>query len=383
MPKVTALRAALLLAPALSFCFSWAATADEAEGYGAASRGGSGGRAISVTNLADRGPGSLRAALQAAGPRRIDFAVEGVIELASRIVVRHGRVTVDGSTAPGDGITIARHGIQFVGDCDDIIVRHLRIRVFEGGSSGDCLLFWGRDGGVIERVLIDHCSLMWATDENLNTWGDVRDLTCQWTIIAEGQTEADHAKGSHSAGWLSGRGSDRVTIHHCLFAHNGDRSPRVAGGVYAFVNNVVYNWTNHNATKVADGARIDIVSNHYAPGPQSSATGACILPADPHAGTRLYLSGNVTALTPTGSEDQWPNVTWYERVEDAWVTHRPAPDVFRASEPFTATPERQQSAEDAYADVLARAGAAVRDADDLRVIQETRDRSGRVGRGNR
>ncbi|MBT3271075.1 hypothetical protein HN371_28295 [Candidatus Poribacteria bacterium] len=382
MSRQTPIGAKALLMVALSLFLSPPAVGDEPEGFGACSRGGAGGRVIGVTTLADSGPGSLRVALEAPGPRRIAFEVEGVIELESRIVVRHGRVTIDGSTAPGEGITIARHGIQFVGDCDDIIVRHLRIRVFEGGSSGDCLLFWGVDGGVIERVLIDHCSLMWATDENLNTWGSVRDLTCQWTIIAEGQAEADHAKGSHSMGWLSGRGSDRLTIHHCLFAHNGDRSPLVNGGVYSFTNNVVYNWTNHNATKVADGARVDIVNNYYAAGPQSSTLAACVLPDHPDAGTRVHLSGNITPLTPTGSEDQWANVTWYERVDDGWMTHRPAPDVFRASEPFTVMPDRAQSAEDAYTDVLARAGAAARDADDLRVIQETRDRSGRVGRGN-
>ena len=51
------------------------------------------------------------------------------------------------------------HGIQFRGDCDDIIVRDLRIRVLTGGAEGDCLLFWGNEGGTVERVLVDHCSL--------------------------------------------------------------------------------------------------------------------------------------------------------------------------------------------------------------------------------
>ncbi len=162
--------------------------------------------------------------------------MEGVIELESRIRVSSGRVTIDGSTAPGNGITIMNHGIHFVGDCDDIIVRHLRIRVLTGGSSGDCLLFWGTEGGTVERVLVDRCSLMWATDEVVNTWGSVKDLTFQWTIIAEGQSEADHSKGPHSMGWLSGKGSDRITIHHCLFAHNGDRSPRIQGGIYDLAN---------------------------------------------------------------------------------------------------------------------------------------------------
>ena len=57
----------------------------------------------------------------------------------NRLLVTEGRVTIDGSTAPGQGITLLHHGIHFGGDCDDIIVRHLRIRVTTGGSSGDCL----------------------------------------------------------------------------------------------------------------------------------------------------------------------------------------------------------------------------------------------------
>ena len=152
------------------------------EGFGANSRGGEGGRVITVTSLANDGPGSLREALTAEGPRIVEFAVEGVIELKSRIRVSSGRVTVDGSTAPGQCITLMNHGIHFVGDCDDIIVRHLRIRVLEGGSSGDGLLFWGVDGGTVERVLVDHCSVMWATDEVIDTWGQVRDLCNPFSI---------------------------------------------------------------------------------------------------------------------------------------------------------------------------------------------------------
>src|SRR5262245_10172464 len=169
---------------------------DPPEGFGATSRGGAGGRTITVTSLADSGPGTLREALRADGPRKVGFAVAGTIALESRLRVTSGRVTIDGATAPGTGVTLLNHGIQFVGDCDDLIVRHLRIRVVTGGESGDCLLFWGNQG-TVERVLVDHCSLMGATDEVLNTWGQVRDVTCQWTILAE-------ARMPHSKGWLSG-----------------------------------------------------------------------------------------------------------------------------------------------------------------------------------
>jgi len=353
------------------------------EGFGAVTHGGEGGKIITVTNLADSGPGSLREALMAQEPRIIQFSVEGTIELNSRIKVTNGKITIDGSTAPGSGITLLNHGIQFIGDCDDIIIQHLRIRVLTGGDSGDGLLFWGTDGGVVERVVIDHCSIMWATDEVIDTWGQVKDLTCQWTIIAEGQSEADHPKGFHSMGWISSSQSDRITIHHCLFAHNGDRNPLIQGGIYDLVNNVIYNWINHNATKVGNGAHANIINNYYIPGPQSSTESPCILPQEPERGTKIYLAGNISALTPTGREDQWSNVTWYESTPQGWITHQPAPEVFKAQERFDAPQVTTDSVQETYELVLANAGAKVRDADDVRVVDEVRHRTGHVGRGPR
>jgi len=349
---------------------------DPPEGFGALAKGGEGGRAIAVSTLDDAGPGSLREALAARGPRIIRFAVEGTIELESRLRVTEGRVTIDGSTAPGQGITLLHHGIQFRGDCDDIIVRHLRIRVTTGGDQGDCLLFWGNQGGTVERVLVDHCSLMGATDEVFNTWGQVSDLTCQWTIIAEAQLP-------HSKGWLSGVGSDRISIHHCLFAQNGDRNPKLEGGLYDLVNNVIYNWSVNNAAKIGVGARVNLVNNAFIPGPQSAAAKGSVFPDDPAKGTKLYLAGNIGPATPTGTEDPWLNVTWYERVGGAWKEHRPAPQSFQADKPFPVRAITTQAAKEVQELVLARVGAKVRDEDDLRVIAEVKARTGRVGRGPR
>jgi pectate lyase len=351
-----------------------AAPVDPPEGFGAMARGGEGGRTITVTTLADSGPGSLREALAASGPRIIRFGVEGAIDLQSKMRVTNGQVTVDGSTAPGNGITIRGYVIQFAGDCDDIILRHLRVRTLTGGNEGDCLCFWGKDGGTVERVLIDHCSLMWATDEVVNTWGEVRDVTCQWTIIAEAQLP-------HSKAWLSGVGSDRVTIHHCLLAQNADRNPKLEGGVYDVANNVIYNWKVNNAAKIEAGAHVNLRDNVFIPGPDSASEKGCVFLDGPRQGTQVFLQGNLSPFSPTGAEEQWPLATYYEQVGGKWIEHRPAPDAFRAQRPFAVAPVTTQPAAEAYDLVLARAGAHVRDADDLRVIEAVKAKAGHTGRG--
>ncbi len=74
-----------------------------AEGFGAATRGGRGGRGCHVKTLAHAGDGSLQACLDASGPRIVVFDVSGVIE--GPLEVKHGRLTIAGQTAPG-GITV-------------------------------------------------------------------------------------------------------------------------------------------------------------------------------------------------------------------------------------------------------------------------------------
>ncbi|KAF0246915.1 MAG: hypothetical protein FD180_274 [Planctomycetota bacterium] len=364
MRRVLRFSTALLLATATAFAED--PPVSKAEGFGATSKGGDGGAVVKVTTLSDSGAGSLREALAFSGPRIIRFDIDGTIDLKSPLRCTEGRVTIDGASAPGKGVTVFRHGIQFRGDCDDIVVKQLRIRVTEGGAEGDCITMWGKDGGTIERVLIDHCSLVGATDEGVNTWGEVHDVTVQWTIIAEGKNKADHPKGIHNYGWLSGVGSDRITIHHCLFASNMDRSPKVQGGLYDIVNNVIYNWSGNNASKIDEGARANVVGNFWIAGPRSSPDRGCVFVNDAEKGTRVFAEGNVSALTPKGTEDAWGIVTWYEGAK----AHRPAPDEFRAKLRFEAPKVAAQRAAEARELVLKRAGPKWRDAEDERILKE-------------
>ena len=70
-----------------------------AEGFGAATPGGRSGKVIPVTNLNDDGPGSLRAACEAEGPRIVIFRVSGVITLTKKLIVKNPFITIAGQTA--------------------------------------------------------------------------------------------------------------------------------------------------------------------------------------------------------------------------------------------------------------------------------------------
>src|SRR6185369_1299930 len=126
------------------------------------SAGGRGGRAIHVTNLNDSGPGSLRAAIEADGPRTIVFDVGGTIQLRKRLMVNEGRLTIAGQTAPGGGITIRDYPLII--SADDVIVRFIRSRLGDQSRFvGDS--FWVANG---RRIILDHVSASWATDEALS-----------------------------------------------------------------------------------------------------------------------------------------------------------------------------------------------------------------------
>lgn len=104
-----------------------------AEGFGAHARGGAGGQTIEVTSLADSGPGSLRAALEARGPRIVEFRVSGTINLQRRLEVRDPFVTVAGETAPGEGITLRGPASQ-AGSASDSSPRPCRGSVSRSGQ---------------------------------------------------------------------------------------------------------------------------------------------------------------------------------------------------------------------------------------------------------
>lgn len=104
-------------------------------GFGTETEGGLGGQVIKVTNLNRSGPGSLKAALEASGPRLVVFEVGGVINLErSNISIKNPNITIAGQTAPPPGITIIQGGISV--QTHNVVIQHLAVRPGDGQPTG-------------------------------------------------------------------------------------------------------------------------------------------------------------------------------------------------------------------------------------------------------
>jgi len=382
-----------------------------AEGFGAIAAGGEGGRIIWVTNLNDSGPGSFRDAVTADGPRVVRFKVGGVIVLSDTIRVRSGQLTIDGlSAAEYGGITLFGRGIAFEGlECSGVIVHNIRVR--RSARGGDCITV--KDGA--HRVLIDHCSVSWADDENIGV-NKGHYVTIQWCVIAEGLIEGDHEKGAHPCGMLVAHGANHVTIHHNYFAGNAIRNPLVFGvggvgsggawpgcypgekmavfmpnGLYDIRNNLVYNFTS--GTELAEGMYVNVVGNYYRFGPDdfplvyppSSGRGMPVhlLLKTYYPGSeqpKVFCEGNIGPRQPEGNEDEW-GLVYVGGVgeEGAWGKPRGC----RSDAPFLTPPVKTHTAKKAMKLVLKQAGAYPRDEVDRRLVEEFRNGTGKMGYGYR
>lgn len=364
-----------------------------AEGGGAFSQGGRGGRVIFVTTLEDNGdndkpiPGSLRAAVRETGPRTVVFRVGGSIKLKKPIALgpEHSFLTIAGQTAPGGGIeisgaevegwssnpcaSIAKTPLIFWG-AEHIVMRYVRVRagrgIYEPCPGGPDAIAIASSA---KNIILDHVSVFWGQDENINIHGrgaekPVRNITIQNSIIAE---PLMYSGSSATNVMVTRSGQEGLLMYDIDMLRNylvNASHRNAAFGVQTgrFVNNLVYSISRGMTTRA--GAMVDIIGNHFETGTanldsnrlydiatytgedswQADQDSAChtdpvgetcrVIMADPS----LYVSGNrgrFSWQTARADDDNWPMVRRMVRGPNTHTTDG-APVEWRRHDPLPA-----------------------------------------------
>jgi hypothetical protein len=371
-----------------------------AEGGGKFSFGGRGGKVFVVTSLDDSGPGTLREAVESAGPRIVVFNVAGIIRLKMPIFAQAPYLTIAGQTAPGDGICIAGNSLHV--NTHDVVLRYLKFRrgntnVFDRES---CVC-----GNPVGNIIIDHCSAAWGNDQTMDTYrhmyqptngGSAQKLptvndTIQWCIVTEALDLNNHAFGGD---W----GGRSTAFHHNLFACNTGRNPSIAMTYdFNFVNNVLFNWRHRSVDGGDERSLINCINNYYKPGPATLDNPVRYRIVEPAASWskanpvsrwgKAYVAGNIVEGNPKVTGDNWAGGVQFSAAPDPQADGTIAKGLIdhpeklqeiiekvRVDKPFPMPPVTMTSAQEAYTAVLENAGATLprRDAIDERALRQTR-----------
>ena len=370
-----------------------------ARGFGKFASGGRGGKVVEVTNLNDSGEGSLRWALTEAGKEdaTIVFRVSGTITLNSDIRAKLRNVTIAGQTAPGGGI-LYRGAKLNLGGSDNFIMRNIRGRI---GLKDDQSFIKGGSIGIenANNFIIDHCCFGWSGEENMTVY-DNHFTTVQWTIVHEGLYDAGHQKGNRGYGdqW----GGSPATFHHNLLAHNYNRSSRINGASNAdqdrnvfmeYYNNVNYNWGKKNScyggeNEAGTGSthECNFVGNYYKPGPSTPSGSYFMQISNNRNGKKStgpsvwFFSGNKMEGNSAADSDNWKavnNNTQYtiEQLRRDTLLYPsafyPSKNAFNYDDYMTPV----ETADEAYASVLARVGTIQRDVVEQRIVDEVANKT--------
>lgn len=349
-----------------------------AQGYGTLTPAGRRGTVLRVTSLAASGPGTLREALSAQGPRTVIFEIGGVLQSSEPLLIAEPYITVAGQTAPSPGITLT--GSSIVVATHDVLLQHLRVRAGDSpfgpdpGGRDSLSIAGAADGSLaVHDVVIDHCSFSWAIDEGASTWNPgVHDLSILGSVIAENLSHSLHPKGEHSKGLLIGDHSKRVAVLGNLFAHNRLRNPFFKGDVSAVVaNNLIYN-PGAEALHLDDPDRsgptlLTVAGNLLVPGPDTNAA--------------VPLVDALAFVQPTSEVCLLANDAGGRFPYRALL----APGIFRRAEELAdcsarLAPLTLKATDQARAAVLAGAGARPRDRDaiDARILADVERGTGRI-----
>ena len=311
-----------------------------AEGFGAYASGGRGGKVVHVTNLKASGAGSLADAVSQSG-RIVVFDVGGVIDITSTNLTIASNITIAGQTAPGEGITVYG-GRVIASKSKNIIIRYLRMRGGKSVNSSKCTLTLDN----CENLIMDHCSVSWGPWDNVHI-KDANNITWQNCIISEGIEPQRFGSITD--------GTRNWTVHHCLWADNKSRNPKMKCYIQ-YYNNVVYNYAmgvvgGHSA---ADNYQ-DLMNNYFIAGPDGSAKYFDQWTETDH----MYSKGNYFDGNCDG------------KLNGTLITDHNGATVMSSPSLKCTAPMQLETAAEAYQTVVDHVGASrVRDIHDKRIIEQ-------------
>ena len=300
VPSITAFAATLLLSASLASALP---AFPGAEGWGADTKGGRGGKVYIVTTTKATGAGSFREALQATGPRTIVFRVSGVIDLDPDgydqgwyLEAKNSDVTIAGQTSPG-GVTFTSSAagssiiMCYQGNFHDGIWRFLRFRA--GADNQDAFTM-----NTAHHFIFDHVDFSGARDETSDATAD-HHFTFQWCTIA------NSSHGQAYGQLLAYVPTNYISLHHNLYANHVNRGgphmhwaeePIPEFGMIDYRNNLCY---NSEAARFIDveiiaggELRWNLTGNYFKAGPITAA-GTDHPPVRLGSTTKVYDHDNV------------------------------------------------------------------------------------------
>lgn len=340
-----------------------------AEGFGAQTVGGRGGKVYIVTNTNSSGAGSFSSALMAAEPRIIVFRVSGVITSNGPVYgaweVRgpQSNFTIAGQTSPG-GITLVggyeSFWYNYANPMHDMIIRFVRFR--SGNVANHGLMM-----AEVNNLMIDHCDFSGGTDECLDLC-HAYDVTVEWSTICNSSTS-----GQTYGLLMAYPPTYNISLSHLLMSNHKNRGPHMHWGSDAnavppnngltdYRNNICYNFgdLSFNTYVSTQKANMNIVGNYFKEGPNS----AKFLGQVQLGGVTAYETDNV--MMPKGGSANRSQMAGCVSAKTAT--------------PFTTAAVTTHTADNAYQVVLDSVGAWPRDAMNVRSVSEVRNGTGQFGK---
>jgi hypothetical protein len=306
-----------------------------AQGGGAAAVGGRGGAVMEVINTNDSGTGSLRACVEASGPRTCVFRVAGIFNISSGDnSAVHPYLTIACQSAPGEVIIGGpnSNGAALRISTHDVVVRYCtfspdNVHTASGPSTGtvgitivNCAGDGTLRGGGCYNIITDHNTTRWsgnkswittsnftpAQNGNGNGTGPNHSITVQWSLDYEpheghpvgfGTATDESCVGTRAhPNCLSPYETD-IDFHHNMFVNVDHRIPENSNGSTRWINNIIYNWSFY-ANEWLGAEDIDDINNKFIQGnlnrsaqahPIHFTTNSPEMSGEPSA----YVAGNI------------------------------------------------------------------------------------------